>query len=151
MSKDSAALNKERAHMDADQKSRNLWEEIRFSPIHGSTPMAPELKAKPGIGGLLLGIAGSAMDAWGPGGMAEKTKADLGDATAKDIANIDTASAYQSGSNFNQGIQTPLNVADVQQYMDNPNSSLTRSGAAYDSGAIFEATDKALNIDVPGS
>ena len=149
MSKDSAALNKERAHLDADQKSRNLWEEIRFSPIHGSTPMAPELKAKPGIGGLLLGIAGSAMDSFGPGGMASKTKADLGGATEKDIANIDAASAYQSGgqaSNFNQGVQTPLNVAGIQDYMDNPNSSLSRSGAAYDSGAIFDVTDQALNI-----
>ena len=154
MSKDSAALNKERAHLDASQKSRNLYEEIRFAPIHGHTPMAPELKAKPGIGGLLLGIAGSAMNAWGPGGMAEQIKADLPDDVGKAATALDTPGAYQSGgqaSNFNQGVQTPLNVAGIQDYMDNPNSSLSRSGASYDSGAIFDVTDQALNIDVPGS
>ena len=38
-----------------------MYEQVRFAPIHGVTPMAPELEPKKGSAGLLLGLAGSAV------------------------------------------------------------------------------------------
>tara|TARA_R100001594_G_scaffold107210_1_gene141787 strand:- start:489 stop:1355 length:867 start_codon:yes stop_codon:yes gene_type:complete len=142
MSKQDASLNKERAQLDASVKSRDLYEKIRFSPIHGPTPQAPELQAKPGMGGLILGIAGSAMKSWGPGGIAEKTKADLGGASAEDIANIDKS---PSGAGIDTGAASSgeLNIAGIEAYTKNPNSSgynpTTSDGAPYISGTQDEA------------
>ena len=69
MAKDEAALQAEGTHMDAEAKSRATYEKIRFSPIHGHTPMAPELEAKPGMGGLILGLAATGLGAAKAGGM----------------------------------------------------------------------------------
>ena len=68
MAKDEAALKSEIIHQDAQSKSWGLYEKIRFSPIHGHTPIAPELEAKPGMGGLILGLASSALGAAKAGG-----------------------------------------------------------------------------------
>lgn len=69
MAKQESDLNRESIHQDASSKSRGLYEKIRFSPIHGHTPVAPELEAKPGIGGLILGLAVSGLGAAAKGGM----------------------------------------------------------------------------------
>jgi hypothetical protein len=61
MSQDDAQMNKERITTSAQAKSWNAYEKIRFSPIHGHTPIAPELEAKPGKGGLILGLAMTAL------------------------------------------------------------------------------------------
>ena len=61
MSQDDAQMNKERLTDSAQAKSWNAYEKIRFSPIHGHTPIAPELEAKPGKGGLILGLAMTAL------------------------------------------------------------------------------------------
>ena len=42
-------------------KSRDTYEAVRFAPIHGPTPMAPELEAKPSSASLILGLAGTAV------------------------------------------------------------------------------------------
>ena len=39
----------------------NLYDEIWRSPIHGPTPHAPSLEAKPSKAGLVLGLAQSAL------------------------------------------------------------------------------------------
>ena len=44
---------------EARSKSRDLYEQIRFAPIHGPTPMAPELEPKKSSASLLLGIGTS--------------------------------------------------------------------------------------------
>ena len=61
MAKDEMAMKAETTHMDASAKSRSIYEKIRFSPVHGHTPHAPELEAKPGMGGLILGLAASGL------------------------------------------------------------------------------------------
>ena len=120
MSKQSAALNKEAAHQDAEAKSRNLYEKIRFAPIHGHTPMAPELEAKPGIGGLILGIAGSAAKSWlGPDSIAAETKADLVDNPGKAAEEIDSGAGIVTDSASGS---EDLDIATIQQYTYNPNS-----------------------------
>ena len=61
MAKDQIGLRKDSIRDDAQNKSWNLYENIRFAPIHGHTPMAPELEAAPSKAGLILGLASSAV------------------------------------------------------------------------------------------
>ena len=137
MAKEDAALNKERIQLDAAGKSRNLYEKIRFAPIHGPTPEAPELEAKPGMGGLILGIAGAAAKSWlGPDSISGKTKADLGDATPANIAG-----PWDQGPTGSSAFPTDtggLNIAGIQEYSTNPNSNIFSS--AYDDASSSTLT-----------
>ncbi len=65
MAKEKAITSKDMAQREATSKARSTYEQIRFAPIHGPTPMAPEMEAKPSSAGLLLGLAGSAVGAVG--------------------------------------------------------------------------------------
>ena len=81
MSKEDAQLNKESATASAQTQSWNAYEKIRFSPIHGHTPIAPELEAKPGMGGLILGLGMTALGAAKAGGAFKAPKTGMGDVT----------------------------------------------------------------------
>ena len=61
MSQEETAVQKDIQYEQAKEKSRDLYEQIRFAPIHGVTPMAPELEPKKSSAGLILGLAGSAV------------------------------------------------------------------------------------------
>ena len=61
MSEEEATISKDIAKEQASVQSRATYEAIRFAPIHGPTPMAPELEAKPSSASLLLGLAGTAV------------------------------------------------------------------------------------------
>ena len=63
MSKEEAIISKDTTKRKGEVDSRNFYEEVRFAPIHGPTPIAPELEAKKSPAGLLLGLAGSALQA----------------------------------------------------------------------------------------
>ena len=56
MSKEEAKVSKEISQRQASSKSRDLYENIRFAPIHGPTPMAPEMEPKKSSASLLLGL-----------------------------------------------------------------------------------------------
>ena len=58
-------LNKESLRNKATYDSNKLFEKVRFAPIHGHTPVAPELEAKPSTSSLILGLAGSALMSYG--------------------------------------------------------------------------------------
>ena len=75
LSEESIFAEKELVKNKAKADSMSLFNKVRFAPIHGPTPMAPELEGKPGIGGLLLSVGGAAMNTWGPGGISSKVKA----------------------------------------------------------------------------
>ena len=62
MSKEEATVSKEISQKQATSKSRDLYEQVRFAPIHGPTPMAPELEPPKSSAGLILGLAGSVAD-----------------------------------------------------------------------------------------
>ena len=51
------AISKDISYEEGSSKSRDLYEQIRFAPIHGPTPMAPELEPKKSSAGLILGLA----------------------------------------------------------------------------------------------
>ena len=61
MSKEESAIAKDAIESQGKTKSRELYESIRFAPIHGPRPMAPELEPKKSSAGLILGLAGSAV------------------------------------------------------------------------------------------
>ena len=64
LNQNKAQLNKEILTNEANRKNRQQWEQVRQSPIPGHTPLAPELEAGPGIGGLLLNIGMAAAGAY---------------------------------------------------------------------------------------
>ena len=61
MSQEETMISKDQSRESAASKSRDLYEQVRFAPIHGVTPMAPELEPKKSSAGLILGLAGSAV------------------------------------------------------------------------------------------
>ena len=61
MSEEEAMISKDMSRESAASKSRDLYEQVRFAPIHGVTPMAPELEPKKSSAGLILGLATSAV------------------------------------------------------------------------------------------
>ena len=56
LSKEEAAVKKDIQYEEGKDKSRDLYEQIRFAPIHGPTPMAPELEPKKSSASLILGL-----------------------------------------------------------------------------------------------
>ena len=62
MAKEEATVSKEISQKQATSKSRDLYEQVRFAPIHGPTPMAPDLEPPKSSAGLILGLAGSVAD-----------------------------------------------------------------------------------------
>ena len=65
MAKEKNIVSKDMSRHEATGKARSTYEQIRFAPVHGPTPMAPEMEAKPSSASLLLGLAGSAVGAIG--------------------------------------------------------------------------------------
>ena len=61
MSEEEATFMKDMSTEEAKNKSRDTYEAVRFAPIHGPTPLAPELEAQPSSASLLLGLAGTAL------------------------------------------------------------------------------------------
>jgi len=64
MSKEEAAVSKDIQYEQAKEKSRDLYEQIRFAPIHGPTPMAPELEPKKSSASLIFSLGATAAGAF---------------------------------------------------------------------------------------
>ena len=62
MSKEESIVSKDIQTEEARSKSRDLYENIRFAPIHGPTPMAPEMEPKKSSASLILGLGQTAAD-----------------------------------------------------------------------------------------
>ena len=56
-----ANRQKSRTHTAAKHDSHKLFQEVAFAPVHGFAPAAPELEAGPSKAGLILGLAGTAV------------------------------------------------------------------------------------------
>ena len=50
---------------DAVGKINGIFEKVRHPPMHGHTPVPPELEAKPSKASLMLGLATSAVSSYG--------------------------------------------------------------------------------------
>ena len=64
MSKEESMVSKDIQAEEARSKSRDLYENIRFAPIHGPTPMAPELEPKKSSASLILGLGSTVAGAF---------------------------------------------------------------------------------------
>ena len=62
MAKEEATVSKEISQKQASSKSRDLYEQVRFAPIHGPTPMAPDLEPPKSSASLLLGLGTTLAD-----------------------------------------------------------------------------------------
>ena len=56
-----ANRQKSKTHTAAKHDSHKLFQEVAFAPVHGFAPAAPELEAGPSKAGLILGLAGTAV------------------------------------------------------------------------------------------
>ena len=65
MSQEESIISKDMSKEQASVRSRDAYESVRFAPIHGPTPMAPELEAKPSTASLILGLAQTGVSAYG--------------------------------------------------------------------------------------
>ena len=63
MSEEESIISKDISKEQSAAKSRDTYEAVRFAPIHGPTPMAPELEAKPSSASLLLGLGQTGLQA----------------------------------------------------------------------------------------
>ena len=63
MSEEESIISKDMSKEQSAAKSRDTYETVRFAPIHGPTPMAPELEAKPSSASLLLGLGQTGLQA----------------------------------------------------------------------------------------
>ena len=61
MAVDEATMSKQKTYRAAKSDSHKLYNEVRFAPIHGFRPAAPEMEAGPSKAGLILGLAGSGL------------------------------------------------------------------------------------------
>ena len=74
MAKEETIISKDTTKRRAEVDSHNFFEQVRYAPIHGPTPIAPELEAKQGMGGLLLGLAGTALGGVHSAGQSKEIK-----------------------------------------------------------------------------
>ena len=61
MAEEKAITAKDIARSEAESKVRSTYEQVRFAPVHGLTPLAPEMEPKQSSAGLILGLATSAV------------------------------------------------------------------------------------------
>ena len=98
MAKDETAARKEGIQHSAQRDSWSTYEKIRFAPVHGHTPLAPELEAGPSKAGLILGLAKSALGGVEQAREFKATK--IGSGKGKDIGeSLDpTTPSWNSGA-----------------------------------------------------
>ena len=71
MATDEANRQKTKSYRGAQYDSRKLFMDVAFAPVHGFRPAKPEMEAGPSKAGLILGLAGSAVE--GFSGMKKNT------------------------------------------------------------------------------
>ena len=119
LAKKETDINKDAIRTQASRDSNSLFEKVRFAPVHGHTPIAPELEAKPSKAGLILGLATSALGAYG-----QHKALKAVDVTGGSTYNPNTSYSFQTG------IDSPINAtsgvdiaAQTQNFFENPNAS----------------------------
>ena len=64
MAEEESMLSKDMIREQSASKSRDIYEEIRFAPIHGPTPMAPEMEPKKSSASLIFSLGATAAGAF---------------------------------------------------------------------------------------
>jgi len=111
MAKDKSILQKEIIRNDANRRRRAAFQKTWRSPVHGFTPRPPALEGMPSAAGMVLGIASSAVGAFGGGGEGSNIFSSGGSGTAT--------------SSFSTGINNPLGTASFTDFQTFPNMNWT--------------------------
>ena len=61
MAEEEAQVSKDISYNEATRKSRDLYEQVRFAPIHGPRPRAPEMEPPKSSASLILGLGQTAI------------------------------------------------------------------------------------------
>tara|TARA_R100001463_G_scaffold29493_1_gene67024 strand:+ start:33 stop:725 length:693 start_codon:yes stop_codon:yes gene_type:complete len=64
MAEERSIVSKDVIRSDAENKTRSTYDQIRFAPVHGARPRAPEMEPKPSSAGLILGLASTGVGAY---------------------------------------------------------------------------------------
>ena len=86
-------LKKEGSRLETMSKIDQLYEKVRHPPVHGHTPIPPELEARPSSASLVLGIASSALMSYGFSKMTKPVDSgmtNLGDAKVDAVRDVVT-------------------------------------------------------------
>ena len=73
LAQEESYIKKEGSGIETMSKIDQLYEKVRHPPVHGHTPIPPELEAKPSSASLVLGIASSALQSYGFSKMTKPT------------------------------------------------------------------------------
>ena len=133
MSKDIVQLRKDSIRDESQSKSWNLYENIRFAPIHGHTPMAPSLEAAPSKASLILGLASSAVSGIGDFKDAQAPKVGSGKPDASPTAS--TPAPAIGG----ETVAAAINYASPDAYNLSGNAAQYK-GSEIDSSAAWGVT-----------
>ena len=102
LAQEESYIKKEGSRLETMSKIDQLYEKVRHPPVHGHTPIPPELEAKPSSASLVLGLASSALQAYGFSKMTKPVKTG-----AKPLGErFDMPKGWKSG--FEAGVDTPL-------------------------------------------
>ena len=67
--KEEVEMKKDYAEMEAEGKQWDIYDKIRFQPIHGHAPPPPIMEAAPSRAGMILSIAGSVFGGFADAGV----------------------------------------------------------------------------------
>ena len=98
--KEETEIKKDRVRTDADHKQWDIYDKIRFTPIHGHAPPPPLMEAAPSRAGMFLSIAGSVFGAAGGG--------------APSVGNSSFSTTPGLGANIDPSIGSGLNIPFTQ-------------------------------------
>tara|TARA_R100001594_G_scaffold10624_1_gene24836 strand:+ start:58 stop:687 length:630 start_codon:yes stop_codon:yes gene_type:complete len=74
MAKEEGTINKERYKGEAERRQWDVYDQIRFTPIHGHAPPPPMMEAPPSRAGMFLSIGSSIFSGFADAGAFTPTK-----------------------------------------------------------------------------
>ena len=66
--KEETEIKKDVSRRDAAEKQWDIYDKVRFTPIHGHAPPPPLMEAAPSRAGMILSVAGSVFQGFGDAG-----------------------------------------------------------------------------------
>jgi hypothetical protein len=100
MAKEETVLKKDRIRTETEHKQWDIYDKIRFTPIHGHAPPPPLMDAPPSRAGMFLSIAGSVFGAMGSGAPSVGSKGVMGGSSYVSKPNMFGQTFGTAGPNF---------------------------------------------------
>ena len=130
LAQEETQIKKEGSRLETMSKIDQLYEKVRHPPVHGHTPIPPELEAKPSSASLVLGLASSALMSYGFSKMTKPTSTGMSPIKDGGFSIEDTMSMGKGGRTLNEAqhladggfiewnTDLPVDAAGSQKYWD---------------------------------